>query len=146
MAPSSRLAASLKPNVAYLVLNFCAAWKKQTTLLSLAYAGMPYQVFGERSGALALMIAWSRLAIARSGYCISAIFASTALSPSALSAFSSLMRSFIAPRASSESRLDLPPVAREVDFFGFIETSSYRLRRPTRKLEIRCHEYHWLIS
>jgi hypothetical protein len=25
-------ALSLKPNVAYLVLNFCALWKKQTTL------------------------------------------------------------------------------------------------------------------
>jgi hypothetical protein len=36
MAPSSRFAASLKPNVAYLVLNFCALWKKQTTLPSLA--------------------------------------------------------------------------------------------------------------
>src|SRR5205809_6645273 len=55
-APSSRFAVSLKPNVAYLVLNFCAVWKKQTTLPSLlAYAGIPYQVFGERAGALALM-------------------------------------------------------------------------------------------
>jgi DNA-binding CsgD family transcriptional regulator len=41
MAPSSRFAVSLKPNVAYLVLNFCAGWKKQTTLPSLAYAGIP---------------------------------------------------------------------------------------------------------
>src|SRR5262249_28343842 len=55
MAPSSRFASSLKPNVAYLVLNLCALWKKQTTLPSLAYAGIPYQVFGERAGALALM-------------------------------------------------------------------------------------------
>ena len=39
---------SLKPNVAYLVLNLCALWKKQPTLLSLAYAGIPYQVLGER--------------------------------------------------------------------------------------------------
>ncbi len=85
MAPSSRFASSLKPNVAYLVLNFCALWKKQTTLPSLAYAGIPYQVFGERAGALALMIAWSRLAMVRSGSGISAIFASTSLSPSALS-------------------------------------------------------------
>src|SRR5438132_12561691 len=46
MAPSSRFAASLKPNVAYLVLNFCAGWKKQTTSPSLAYAGIPYQVLG----------------------------------------------------------------------------------------------------
>ena len=45
IAPSSRFAGSLKPNVAYLVLNFCALWKKQTTLPSLAYAGIPYQVF-----------------------------------------------------------------------------------------------------
>src|SRR5262249_8236467 len=30
MAPSSRCAVSLKPSVAYLVLNFCAGWKKQT--------------------------------------------------------------------------------------------------------------------
>src|SRR4029453_27651 len=66
MAPSSRFAVSLKPNVAYLDLNFCALWKKQTTLPSLAYAGIPYQSFGERAGALALMMAWSRLAMARS--------------------------------------------------------------------------------
>src|SRR5919206_90839 len=54
-APSSRFALSLKPKVAYLVLNFCALWKKQTTLPSLAYAGIPYQVRGERAGALVLM-------------------------------------------------------------------------------------------
>ncbi len=35
MAPSSRFAASLKPSVAYLELNFCALWKKQRTLPSL---------------------------------------------------------------------------------------------------------------
>jgi NAD(P)-dependent dehydrogenase (short-subunit alcohol dehydrogenase family) len=52
MAPSSRFALSLKPNVAYLELNFCALWKKQTTFPSLAYAGIPYQVLGERAGAL----------------------------------------------------------------------------------------------
>src|SRR5690242_2025942 len=85
MAPSSRFAALLKPSVAYLVLNFCAAWKKQKTLPSLAYAGIPYQVFGERAGALALMIVWSRLATARSGSFIAAIAATTALSPAALS-------------------------------------------------------------
>src|SRR3989475_12653004 len=56
-APSSRFAASLKPSVAYLVLNFCAHWKKQTTLPSLAYAGIPYQSLGERAGALAWMTA-----------------------------------------------------------------------------------------
>src|SRR5438552_3190234 len=42
MAPSSRFALSLKPSVAYLVLNFCALWKWHTTLPSLAYAGIPY--------------------------------------------------------------------------------------------------------
>src|SRR5438552_8713713 len=81
--PSSRFALSLKPNVAYLALNLCALWKKQTTLPSLAYAGIPYQVLGERAGALALMMAWSRPAMARSGFGISAIFASTWLTPTA---------------------------------------------------------------
>src|SRR5438270_8958096 len=109
MAPSSRFALSLKPNVAYLVLNFAAGWKKQTTLSSLAYAGIPYQVLGERAGALALMIAWSRLPMVRSGSGIAAIFASTALSPSA--PFSSWMRSFIAPRSSSVNPLNFLLVA-----------------------------------
>ena len=36
MVPSSRFAATSKPNVAYLDLNLCALWKKQTTLPSLA--------------------------------------------------------------------------------------------------------------
>src|SRR6185437_4144395 len=110
MAPSSRFAASLKANVAYLDLNFCASWKKQTTLSSLAYAGIPYQSFGERSGALALTIAWSRSAIARSGSAMAAIFAST--SPSSLpfpardSALISLARSRIAERSSSVNPFD----------------------------------------
>jgi hypothetical protein len=80
MAPSSRSAWCMKPNVAYLVLNFCALWKKQTTLPSLAYAGIPYQSLGERAGALALMIAWSRSPRTRSASGILAIVASTALS------------------------------------------------------------------
>src|SRR6516225_8786138 len=118
MAPSSRCALSLNPSVAYLVLNFCALWKKQTTLPSLlAYAGIPYQVFGERAGALALMSAWSRFAMVRSGSGISTIFASTSLSPSALflfaraSAFSSWARSFIAARSSSVNPLDFLLIA-----------------------------------
>src|SRR5437870_4929130 len=137
MAPSSRFALSLKPNVAYLVLNFCAAWKKQTTLPSLAYAGIPYQVLGERAGALALMIAWSRLAMVRSGSRISAIFASTALSPSALSArgprpadaFRSWRYSFIAARSSSVNPLNFSLIAVAlladscVYFFELMETS-----------------------
>ena len=36
ISPLSRFARSLKPSVAYLDLNFCALWKKQTTLPSLA--------------------------------------------------------------------------------------------------------------
>src|SRR5882672_5342390 len=126
MAPSSRFALSLKPNVAYLALNFCALWKKQTTLPSLAYAGIPYQVLGERAGALALIMAWSRVAIARSGLGISAIFASTSRSPSAFfargprraSAFSSWTRSFIAARSSSVNPLAalLVTLARLADF------------------------------
>src|SRR5467141_3065622 len=118
MVPSSRFAASLNPSVAYLVLNFCPLWKKQTTLPSLAYAGIPYQVLGERVGALPLMIAWSRLAMARSGAGISAIFASTSLSPSALSAFVSLTRSFIADRSSAvnASVFFLVAVVRLADF------------------------------
>src|SRR6516164_8718533 len=86
MCPSSSFASCMKPSVAYLVLNLCALWKKQTTLPSLAYAGIPYQSLGARAGALALMIAWSRSPRARSGPGIAAIVASTALSPSALSA------------------------------------------------------------
>src|SRR5205807_10211663 len=86
-----------------------ALWKKQTTFPSLAYAGIPYQVLGERAGALALMIAWRRSPRARSGSGIAAIVASTALSPSALSAreprraaaFFSWRYSFIAARSSS---------------------------------------------
>src|SRR5439155_1830217 len=114
MEPSSRFALSLKPNVAYLVLNFCAAWKKQTTLPSLpgvAYAGIPYQSLGERDGAVSLMIAWSRLPMVRSGSRISAIFARTAPSPSPLSALSSWMRSLIAPCSSSVNPLNFLLVA-----------------------------------
>src|SRR5215475_15155336 len=134
MAPSSRCATSLKPSVAYLVLNFCAGWKKQTILPSLAYAGIPYQVLGERAGALALMMAWSRSHRARSGSGISAIFARTSLSPSALSArgprradvFSSWACSFIAARSSAVNPPDvLPLVVLFADFCGsFIAGSS----------------------
>src|SRR5437773_2036682 len=133
--PSSRFALSLKPNVGYLALNLCALWKKQTTLPSLAYAGIPYQVLGARAGALALMMAWSRSAMARSGFGISAIFTSTSLSPSAFfargprrtSAFSSWARSFIAARSSSVNPLPalLVTVALFADFcvsvFGLME-------------------------
>src|SRR5512133_2245760 len=55
--PSSRLALSLKANIAYRSLNFAALRKKQTTLPSLlAYAGIPYHVLGVSSGAVFLTI------------------------------------------------------------------------------------------
>ena len=53
MAPSSRFASSLKPSVAYLDLNFCALWKKQTTLPSSGIRGHPVPGFrreGRRAG------------------------------------------------------------------------------------------------
>src|SRR5438309_8029443 len=155
MVPSSSFALSLKPRVAYLVLNFCALWKWQTTLPSLAYAGIPYQVLGERAGALALMMAWSRSALARSGFGISAIFASTSLSPSALpargprraAAFSSWARSLIAARSSSVNPLDALPVVLLVlladccvpVFAGFLSAIAKLLRAPneSRPLKLR---------
>src|SRR5437868_3867885 len=119
MLPSSRAALSLNPSVAYLVLNFRASWKKQTTLPALEYAGIPYQSLGERNGAVALMMAWSRSAKARSGPAIAAIFASTSLSspaspalvPGRASAFNSWARSRIAARSSVVNPLDALPVA-----------------------------------
>src|SRR2546426_5313173 len=153
MDPSSRFALSLKPNVAYLVLNLFAGWKWQTTLSSLAYAGIPYQSLGERAGALALTIACSRLAIVRSGSGISAIFASTALSPSALSAFSSWMRSFIAPLSSSVNPLNflLIAVVLLADFCvpfcaGFMEFySSSELKCLSRVHSLRFNQLRWAL-
>src|SRR6266567_3465621 len=127
MSPSSRFAAGTKPNVAYLDLNFCAAWKKQMILPSFAYAGIPYQVFGERFGALALMMAWSRLAMTRSDSDISAIFARTSLSPSASPERARLRSStvsFIAARSSSVSRLDTLPLVLRADFLVLLMTVS----------------------
>ena len=106
MAPSSRFALSLKPSVAYLVLNFCRALEEADDLAVLGVRGHPVPGsrregrragFDERHGAAR---PWRDPA---SG--ISAIFASTSLSPSALpparAAFSSWARSFIAARSSS---------------------------------------------
>jgi len=62
---------------------------------------------------LALMMACSRLTMARSGTRVSAIFASAALSPSILSApaFSSWPRCFIAARSSAVKPPDVLPSA-----------------------------------
>ena len=117
MAPSSRFAVSLKPNVAYLDLNLCALWKKQTTLPPLAYAGIPYQVFGVRAGALALTISWSRLAMARSGFRHLGDLREHVAFPVRLALARArfrlqlLARSFIAARSSSVNPLDCLPVA-----------------------------------
>src|SRR5579862_9056430 len=64
------------------------------TFPSLAYAGIPYQVFDARLGTAALMREWTFSAIARSESGIFAIAASNSDSPSALaaSAFSSRTR------------------------------------------------------
>src|SRR6267142_5094124 len=104
-SPSSRLALSLKPSVAYLDLNFAASWKNRTALPSLAYAGIPYQVVDARAGAFALTMACSRFAMPRSGSFIAAIFASSAVSPSrpAAAAFWSAMVSFIAAFSAAVS-------------------------------------------
>src|SRR3712207_4459250 len=75
---------------------------------------MPYQVRGVRSGALALIRAWRRSAMPRSGCDISAILVSTSRSPSALlargprraAALSSWARSFIAARSSAVNPFD----------------------------------------
>jgi alpha-beta hydrolase superfamily lysophospholipase len=120
MAPLSRFASSLKPNVAYLDLNFAALWKKQRTLPSLAYAGIPYHVRGVSSGALALISAWSRSAMVRSDSGISAIFASTSLS--AASFFSSWARSRIAARSSALNR-----------FAGFLSAICKHLRASSTR-------------
>src|SRR5262249_29020367 len=112
----------------YRALNFCALWKKQTTLSSLAYAGIPYQVRGVRMGAAALTTAWTRLAILLSGSDISSIFASTALSPSVSAPdFISRTRSFIAARSSAVNPLDFWSAffgACRVAFFGGMGGSS----------------------
>src|SRR6202165_1624633 len=124
-SPSSRFAAGTKPNVAYLDLNFCAAWKKQMILPSFAYAGIPYHVFGERVGALALTMAWSRLAMTRSDPDISAILARTSLSPSASPERARLRSStvsFIAARSSSVSTLAPLPLVLRVDFLVLLMT------------------------
>ena len=126
--------------------------------------GIPYQVLGESAGALALMIAWSRSAMARSGSGISAIFASTSLSPSALflfarpSAFSSLARSFIAARSSAVNPLDVLSVAVVLlaDFcVSFIAVSSsasldgddpHGREPPRRRLLRNCSVVTWILA
>src|SRR5262249_38491633 len=112
-----------------------ALWKKHTTFPSFAYAGIPYQVLGQRDGAFALMIAWRRFAMVRSGSFNAPIAARAILSPSALSlsarasALSSWARAFIASRSTSVNPLSFLfiepalPAEFRVFFFGLIDRS-----------------------
>src|SRR5258707_3513500 len=82
---------------------------------------MPYHVRGDSIGALALTIAWTRLAMLRSGSFIAPTFASTALSPSAVPPFSSWTYSFIAARSSAVNPARLAGF--RVPFFGLMTSS-----------------------
>src|SRR5690348_16323397 len=77
---------------------------------------MPYQVFGLSVGALALTMAWIRSAMTRSGFGISAILASTSLSPSTLPERArrrSLRVSLMAATSSADNNVsDLPELRR----------------------------------
>jgi hypothetical protein len=130
MEPASSFALSLKPSIAYLSLNFPASRKKTTTLPSFAYAGIPYQVFGESSGAAALTSSWTRLATARSCGDIEAIAERTALSPSSL-LFSSRARALIAAFSSAENPSFLLALLADCGFFvvGLIVLLSFVRRR-----------------
>src|SRR5438445_10411564 len=94
------------------------------------------------------MVAWSRLAMARSGSFMAAIAASTSLSPAALfllarsSAFSSWARAFIAARSSSVNPLDFLSIAVVLFadfcvlfFAGFLSAISNHLRAPNEIVE-----------
>src|SRR5215472_1616342 len=147
ISPSSIFALSLKPSVAYLVLNFCAGWKWQTSLPSLAYAGIPYQSLGVRDGALALMTEWSRSPRARSGADISAIFASTSLSASASvgraprrrAVVISFARSFIAARSSAVNPSALPLRAAPPRADGRFSVIARLLAYKSRSGQLSCY-------
>src|SRR5579862_2725058 len=90
------------------------------TLPSFVYAGIPYQVFGARSGAAAVISACTFLAMVRSGSCILAIAARSSVLPSALaaSAFSSRTRSRAAAFSSGLKPFETAALAL-VRFVGF---------------------------
>src|ERR1700730_660548 len=110
------------------------------TLPSLAYAGIPYHVFGVRAGAAAVISAWTFLAMARSGSCIRAIAASSSVLPSALaaSALSSRTRSRAAAFSSALNPLDAAALAlvRFAGFCGLLVAAlvGAMLRAPVRGL------------
>src|SRR5262249_7007923 len=84
----------------YRDLNFPAFLKKQTTLPSLAYAGIPYHVFGVSPGAAAVTSSSTRFPRARSCGDIAASELRTAVSPSSFS-FSSFACARIAAFSSA---------------------------------------------
>src|SRR5947209_7206561 len=138
MSPTSRLALSVNPSVAYRALNLPALWKKQTTLPSLAYAGIPYQVFGASCGAVDVMILWRRSAILRSLGGISEILARQSASACALVplAFRSLASSFIAAVSSAVKTVE--PALRE-GFLSGISATSFNVlvaARPGRRVAL----------
>src|SRR5215204_5522534 len=89
-------------------LELLRALEEADDLAVLGIRGHPVPRFRRKGRALAVTMACSRSPTARSRSGISAIFASTALSPSALrfSALSSWTRSFIAARSSWVNPLD----------------------------------------
>src|SRR5579864_9074373 len=93
---------------------------------------MPYQVFGLRVGALALTMAWIRSAMTRSGFAISAIFASTSLSPSTLPERArrrSLRVSLMAARSSADNNASpLPAVPRTAVCVVFFLLNGFLLK------------------
>ena len=161
MAPSSRFASSLKPSVAYLDLNFCAPWKKQTTLPSLAYAGIPYQSlrredwragFDDRMEPLAHgAIRFRHLGDLREHGALPVRLVRAR--PRRASAFSSWARSFIATRSSSVNPVDAVPVAVLlladfcVPFFaGFLSAIAKHLRAPNESPHRSCSSPRTLPS
>lgn len=66
ISPSSSVASSVKPMIAYRESNLLSAWKKQTMSFPYASAGIPYQVLGSSSGATHVAIAPTHAVILRS--------------------------------------------------------------------------------
>ena len=96
MVPSSRFAVVVEAECRVPRLELLRGLEEADDLAVLGIRGHPVPELRREVGALALMMAWSRSAMARSDSGISAIFASTSLSSSALAA-----------RAAARGRLQL---------------------------------------
>ena len=114
-------------------LELLGALEEADDLVVLGVCGHAVPIFGARAGAAAVMIAWSRFAMALSVPFISATFSRGAVSPSALaaSAFSSLARSFIAARSSAENPLDFLLLVAVVLFADFFCVAFFALITPS---------------